>query len=116
MRNARNVAIVLLLAAFVAFLPGGGTTSSVIGQAAGMIFLAGLAFFGYRLYRENRVMLYGLGDRNRGILYASGGAALLAVSGTQKLWDTGAGTAVWFAVVVAATAGVMYVISAARQY
>jgi hypothetical protein len=116
MRTARNVAIVLLLTAVVAFIPGGGTSGSVVGQFLGIVFLAGLAFLGYRLYRENRVMLYGLGDRNRGILYASGGAALLAVSGTQKLWDTGAGTAVWFVVVAAAVAGVMYVISAARQY
>jgi hypothetical protein len=116
MRNARNVAIILLLAAAVAFVPGGGTTSSVIYQAFGILFLAGLAFLGYRLYRENRVALYGFGDRNRAILYASAGAALLAVSGTSRLWETGPGTLLWFVIVGAASAGVFYVVASVRRY
>ncbi len=116
MRNARNVAIVLLLAAFVAFVPGGGAAGNAVQQFVGIVFLVGLAFLAYRLYREHRVALHGLGDRNRGVLYASGGAALLAVSGTGKLWDTGLGTAVWFLVVAAASAGVIYVYTASRSY
>src|SRR3954453_19857113 len=95
-KAAVNILIVLALAAAVAFLPGGGTTSRVIIQLFGIVFLAGLAFFAYRLYREYRVPLYSLGDCNRAILYCSIGAATLAVSGTPKLWDTGAGTLLGF--------------------
>lgn len=116
MKTAVNVAIVLALAAAVDFLPGGGTTSSVIFQAFGILFLAGLAFLAYRLYREYRVALYSLGERNRAILYCSIGAATLAVSGTPKLWDTGAGTLLWFVMVGAASFGVFSVYAATRQY
>src|SRR3954453_6000011 len=108
-KAAVNILIVLALAAAVAFLPGGGTTSRVIIQLFGIVFLAGLAFFAYRLYREYRVPLYSLGDRNRAILYCSIGAATLAVSGTPKLWDTGAGTLLWFVMVGGAGFGVFWV-------
>jgi hypothetical protein len=115
-KAAVNILIVLALAAAVAFLPGGGTTSRVIVQLFGIIFLAGLVFLAFRLYREYRVPLYSLGERNRAILYCSIGAAVLAVSGTPKLWNTGAGTLLWFVMVGAASFGVFSVYAAARRY
>jgi hypothetical protein len=115
-RTAVNILIVLALAAAVAFLPGGGTTSAVVIQTFGIIFLAGLVFLAYRLYREHRVGLYSLGERNRAILYCSIGAATLAVSGTPKLWDTAGGTLLWFVMVGAASFGVFSVYAASRQY
>jgi hypothetical protein len=115
-KTAVNILIVLALAAAVAFLPGGGTTSSVIVQLFSVIVLAGLAFFAYRLYCEHRVALFSLGDRNRAILYCSVGAAVLAVSGTSRLWDTGGGTLLWFVMVGAASFGVFSVYAAARRY
>jgi hypothetical protein len=114
--TVRNVLIILALAAAVAFVPGGGKTSDVIVQALQIAFLAGLAFVAYKLYRENRVTLYGLGDRNRALLYGAIGLAVLAVAGTQKLWDTGAGTLVWFVMVAAAGFGVFTVYRASREY
>lgn len=116
MKTTVNVVIVLALAAAVAFLPGGGTTSRVVIQLFGIVFLAGVAFFAARLYREYRIPLYSLGDRNRAILYCSLGAATLAVSGTPKLWNTGAGTLLWFVMVGAASFGVFSVYAAARRY
>jgi hypothetical protein len=113
---ARNIVIVLALAAAVAFVPGGGTTSSAVVQCFGILFLVGLVFLAFRLYREHRVALYSLGDRNRAVLYCSIGGAALAVSGTSKLWATGGGTLLWFVMVGAATFGVFSVYAAARRY
>jgi hypothetical protein len=115
-KTARNVAIILVLAAAVAFLPGGGTASSVVLQILSIFFLAGIALFAFTMYRERRMDLYGLGDRNRAILYASVGLAVLAVAGTDKLWNTGGGTALWFLMVLAAAGGVFVVYRAAREY
>jgi hypothetical protein len=44
--NVRNVAIVLVLAALVAFLPGGGTGAGVVIQALSLTFLASLVWVG----------------------------------------------------------------------
>ena len=114
--GVRNVLIIALLAVAVAFVPGGGTTSSVIVQILSFGFLAAISIWGFRLYREHKVEIYGLGDRNRAILYASGGVALLTVSGTPRLWNTGAGVLVWFALIGVAAFGVLTVFRAWRSY
>jgi hypothetical protein len=116
LKLVRNVAIIAALAALVAFAPGGGTGSEVILQVFSIVFLAGIALLAWRLYREHRASLYGLGDRNRAILYGAVGLAVLAVAGTQKLWDSGVGTLVWFAMVAVASFAVYTVFRASREY
>jgi hypothetical protein len=116
LKTARNIAIVLALAAFVAFVPGGGTTSQVVMQLFSIVFLAGIALLAYRLYREHRVAIYSLGDRNRAMLYGAAGLAVLAVAGTQKLWSSGPGTLVWFVMIGAASFAVLTVYRAMRSY
>jgi hypothetical protein len=112
----RNLAIVLGLAAALAFLPGGGTTASVILQLISVIFLAGLAFLAYRLYREHRVALFSLGDGVRGTLYGSAALTTLAIVGAHKLWETSAGVLAWFALIAAAVFGLVTVVRAVREY
>jgi hypothetical protein len=114
--GVRNVLIIALLAVAVAFVPGGGTTSSVIVQILSFGFLVAITLWGFRLYREHRVDLYSLGDRNRTILYVSAGVALLTVTGTPRLWDTGAGVVAWFALIAAASFGAYTVFRAWRSY
>ena len=70
-RQVRNVAIILALAAAVAFLPAAGVGASFLGWLLGIAFLAALAWFVARMYREYRLTIYGLGDRNRGLLYVA---------------------------------------------
>ena len=79
MTIARNVAIVLVLAAAVAFIPGGGTTAGLIGAILSTLIIVSLVFFAYRFYREHRVELDGLGDRWRGLLYGAIAAVVLAL-------------------------------------
>lgn len=116
MTGLRNLVIVLALAAAAAFVPGGGTTSQVVLQVLAILFLAGIGLFAWRLYRENRVALYSLGDRNRATLYGSVAVAVLAVSGTSRLWGTSPGIFLWFVLVVGATLGVLSVFRATREY
>jgi hypothetical protein len=114
--TARNVLIVLALAAIVMLVPGGGNASAAILQALVIAMLASIAWFGVRLYREHRTDIYALGERNRGILYASAGLVALTVTATDRLWETGPGTVVWVALIALACYGVYYVFRASRAY
>ncbi len=114
--NVRNVLIILALAAFVMLAPGGGNASSAILEALVIAMLASLAWLAVRLYREHRTDIYGLGDRNRAVLYGSAGLATLTLTATDRLWNTGPGTIVWFALMVLAGYGVYAVFRASRQY
>jgi TRAP-type C4-dicarboxylate transport system permease small subunit len=114
--TARNVLIILALAALVMLAPGGGNASAAILQALVIAMLASIAWFGVRLYREHLSDIYALGDRNRGILYASAGLVALTVTATDRLWNSGPGTVVWVALVALSCYGVYYVFRASREY
>ncbi len=112
----RNVLIVLALAAAVVFLPGGGTASETILQALSALFLVALGWFAVRLYRERRLDLESLPDGIRALLYGSLGIAALTATATGRLWQTGAGTLVWFALVALVAAGLVTSWRAWRAY
>ena len=114
--TARNVAIILALAALVVLVPGGGTGASVAIQVLSLAFLATLTWFASVMYRQNRVALYSLGDTRRGVLYMSLGVALLTITATSRLWHTGAGIIVWFVLVGGAAYAVLAVVLSARRY
>jgi len=114
--TVRNVAIILALAAIVMLAPGGGNASDGILQALVIVMLASVGWFGVRLYREHRSDLYSLGDRNRGILYASAGLLALTVTATDRLWGTGPGTVVWVVLIALACYGVYFVFRSSREY
>ena len=50
-------------------------------------------YFGVRFYRERRLDIYALGDRGRALLYGGIAGIVLALAGTRRWLDTGAGTA-----------------------
>jgi hypothetical protein len=115
-RTALYVAIIAGLAAAVAFAPGGGTTARLILWVIGVLFWGSLAWFLARLYRDYRNELYGLGDRMRAVLYVSIGVAVLTVTATRKMWDTGAGLFLWFLLIGMASYGVFAVWRHWRAY
>jgi hypothetical protein len=115
-QTARNVLVLLALAAIVMLVPGGGNASAGILQALVIVMLAAIGWFGVRLYREHRTDIYSLGDRDRGILYASAGLLALTVTATDRLWATGPGTVVWVALIALACYGVYYVFRSSREY
>ena len=97
MKTTRNVAIVVAIAAAVYFLPGGGRAASTFEAALWVAFGAGIAYFGLHLYREHRVALHGLGDRYRGLLYGALATAMFLLAARSRMWATGIGEFIWFA-------------------
>jgi hypothetical protein len=116
LKVARNVAIVALIAAAVEFLPGGGHAVEAFAAALWVVFAGGLAFFGYRLYRERRVDLNSLGDRHRGLLYGALAAGYVTVAAQARMWHTGFGEFVWFAVIGVAVYTLLAVYRYSRTY
>jgi ABC-type multidrug transport system permease subunit len=102
--TARNVAVILVLAAAVAFVPGGGTTAGLVGAILSTLIMVSLMFFAYRFYREHRVELDGLGDRWRGLLYCAIAVVVLALAARPRLSGSSGGTLV----VVALLGGAAY--------
>jgi hypothetical protein len=110
------IAIILALAAAVALLPGGGTAAGAVGTALSIAFLGTLAWFGARLYRENRMALMSLEDRWRAILYGAIGVVVVTLAATSRLWLTSAGVIAWFALLFAAAYALYATWRHSRQY
>jgi hypothetical protein len=131
LKTARNVTIILVIAAAVYFIPGGGRAANTFEAALWVAFGVGIGYLGLRMYREHHVALYGLGDRHRGLLY---GAVVLAVflyvvrsrmwyalqlSGgtlTQVHRWNGFGEILWFALAGAVVYALLAVYRHARAY
>ena len=92
MKHARNVTIVVLIALAVVALPGGSDVAGLVGAIFSLLFAAILAYFAGRFYRDHQIDIYGLGDVDRGILYASLGAIVVVLAASGRLTSTTAGT------------------------
>jgi hypothetical protein len=114
--TVRNVVIILVLAALVAIVPGGGTGASAALQAASLAFLGALAWFATVMYRQHKSELYSLGDRRRGALYAAAAVAVLTLSATPRLWSTSAGSIAWLLLIGASAYTAFAIFWAARKY
>jgi hypothetical protein len=84
--HLRNVAIILVLAVAVWKLPGGGTAAFTIQNVFSVLFVGGLFWLGYRLYREHRDTITDLEERQRGMAYGAFGLAVFALAATGRLW------------------------------
>jgi hypothetical protein len=102
MRALRNVAIIAALAAIVDFAPGGSNAATAILTALLIAFLATLGVAGQQLYRENRMTLQGLPERERAFVYAAVGVIVLMVAAAHRMLLTGTGTLAWVALLSAA--------------
>jgi hypothetical protein len=116
MQTVRNVAIIAVLALGVAFIPGGGTAAETALAALTMGFLAAMAFFVYRLYRENQLTLYTLADARRAILYGAFGVIALMIAGADELLDSGGGTVVWIGLIALSAFAIFRVWTDATSY
>src|ERR1700722_18520390 len=97
-RQAINVAIVLLIAAAVFLLPGGGRAAITFEALLLIGFGVGFGYLGLRMYREYRVTVHGLGDRHRATLYGSLALAGFLVAGySRMLHSTALVGVLWFA-------------------
>jgi hypothetical protein len=117
MKMARNWAIIALIALAIVAIPGGGPALNVVWALVSIAFFTGIALFGYRLYRENRFTLDSLSDRQRFVLYASLGVAMLNFTATTRLFNAGGvGILVWLVLLGLCSYGVMWVYVSYRSY
>jgi hypothetical protein len=97
LKTARNVAIIVVIAAGVYFLPGGGRAANTFEALLWVTFGVGIGYLGLRGYREHRVALHSLGDHNRGLLYGSLAGGVFLYAARARMWETGLGELAWFA-------------------
>lgn len=116
MRNARNVAIVMVLALGVAFAPAGGNFVDAVFTALTLAFLAGIAWMLYTLSRQNQLTLATLSDRRRAILYGAFGMIALLIAGTDKMFSSGGGTLLWLLLLGASVAAIWRIWVEANTY
>lgn len=116
MAHARNILIVALLAAGVAFLPNGGNFADAVMTAITMAFLAAIAWTVYRLVVGFRYQLLSLAESRRVVLYSAFGVIVLLVAGASEMFSSGLGTMTWLLLLVAALAGIWLIVSEARSY
>jgi hypothetical protein len=117
MQFAWKLGVVALIALALAVLPGGGRALDVTLAFLGIVFLAAIAFLGYRLYRQYHLDLDTLEPNQRLTLYGSIALAILTIIGTDRLFDTGGvGIAVWFALLALCSYGLYWVWTQYRQY
>jgi hypothetical protein len=115
-KAARNVAIIVLLALGVGFLPGGGNAVEAVFTAIIMGFLAGITWMLYTLSRENQLTLATLSDGRRAIFFGAFGMLALLIAWQDKLWSTGVGTLLWLLLLAAAVVAIWRVWSEANSY
>jgi hypothetical protein len=117
-KHLRNIAIIVLLAAAVWKLPGGGDTSNAILTLLLVILWAGVLFFGYRIYMEHRMTIHSLDDRMRALLYGSLVVIVLTLVATSRLWNQagGLGVLIWFGLLGLAAWGIATVWRAYREF
>jgi hypothetical protein len=116
-KHLRNIAIIIVLAVIVWQVPGGGTASVTINNLLGVVFIGALLFFGFRMYMEQRETIFGLAERQRGILYASLALGTITVVATGRMWDSGGlGAILWLAFISAAVWGLFSVWRSYREY
>ena len=116
-KHIRNILIIVVLAAVVWRVPGGARAGDTISNILSLIFIGGLLFLGFRLYMENRESIFGLEERQRGVLYA--GAALIAITlvATRRMWEAGGiGAIVWLMMIGAGVYVIVGVWRAYREY
>ena len=116
LQTVRNVAIILALAAVVDFLPGGGAAAATVMAALTLIFFAAIAWFVYRLYREQQLTLATLSDaRKAGLFGAVGGIALLIVAYDEFSSWTG-GVLLWIALMAGCLGAIFMIWRSASTY
>jgi hypothetical protein len=82
-----------------------------------LIFVGAILFLGFRLYMENRETIFGLEERQRGVMYAAGALLAITLVATRRMWDAGGlGAIVWLMLIGAGVYALVGVWRAYREY
>ena len=117
-KHIRNALIIVALAVIVWRVPGGARAGDTVSNVLSIIFVGGLLILGYRLYMENRETIFGLEERQRGVLYAALALIAITLVATQRMWQDGGsiGAVVWLALIGGSAYAVYGVWRAYREY
>jgi hypothetical protein len=117
MQFAWKLGVVALVALALTVLPGGGSALDVAVAFLSILFLAAIAFLGYRLYRQYQIDIDSLEPNVRFALYGSLALAILTIVSTDRLFDVGgAGIVGWFALLGLCSYGIYWVWNQYRSY
>jgi len=116
MRTARNIAIIMILALGVAFVPGGGNAADAVLTLLTIGFLVGIAWLLYTLSRQNELTLATLSDGRRAVLYGAFGMIALLIAGSDELFGSGGGTLLWLLLLGGSAAAIWRIWLEANTY
>jgi hypothetical protein len=117
MQFAWKLGVVMLVALVIVVLPGGGNVLDVLLTLLSIIFLAAIAFLGYRLFRQYRLDIETLDPNVRLTMYGSIGLAILTFVATNRLFDAGGlGVLLWFALLALCSYGLYWTWTRYRSY
>jgi len=109
--------VVALVALVFVVLPGGGRALDVLLTALTVAFFAAIALLVARMYRQYRLDIETLDSSIRLALYGSLAIAVLAFTGTARLFDAGGGGVIlWFALLALASYGLFWAWTRYRRY
>jgi len=114
--TARNIGVIVLLGLVVWLVPGGGDGARFVMQLLNAIFIVLMALGCGILYRNFRGEIFALGDLWRFALYAAVGVAVVTMAASGRLFETGPGAIVWFALIGAASYTLYLVWQRHRSY
>jgi hypothetical protein len=114
--TARNVAILLAIAAAVFILPGGGDAASFVYAVLSTAILAAFVMLAVRFYRERRIDLATLGDQWRALLYGALAAGVLDLAAYGRLSGTPGGSALFVVVLLGCAVALVAVFRHWRSY
>jgi len=113
---ARNLGIIALVALAVAVLPGGSGAASFVLAVLSLGFIAAIGFLGYRLYMENKFTLWSMSDQHRALLYGGIAVATATLIASDRLFASGLGTILWFALLGGSVFSVYHAWVESRRY
>jgi hypothetical protein len=117
MQFAWKLGVVMLVALVIVVLPGGGNVLDVLLTLLSIIFLAAIAFLGYRLFRQYRFDIETLEPNVRLTMYGSIGLAVITFVATNRLFDAGGlGVLLWFALLALCSYGLYWTWTRYRSY
>jgi hypothetical protein len=115
-QTIRNVAIIMLLALAITVLPGGDEAADTILLALTMVFMAAIAFFVYRVYRDQEMTIDSLTDAQRAGLFGAVGAIALLIVAYDDFADFAGGILLWIALMAGAVAAIFFIWRSATTY
>jgi hypothetical protein len=116
LQTIRNVAIIMALALIVDVAPGGGEAADTVLTLLIMTFMAVIAWFVFRFYRDQELTIAGLTDVQRAGLFGSIGAIALLIVGYDELTSFAGGLLLWIALMAGAVAAIVLIWRSATTY